>query len=57
MLLPPPAGALEAYSVSPKGAAHSVQLCEAVLEIAASPGRYGLHRWDALQALRLYYAS
>ena len=50
-------GLLDSLGLSPRGGEHSVQLCEAVLDMAASPGRYGLHPADALQAVRLYYAS
>jgi hypothetical protein len=45
------------YQLSPTGASSSVELCEAALEIAANPGKYGVHPADALQAVRLYYAS
>ena len=29
----------------------------AALEVAAHPARYGVHPWDGLQAVRLYYTS
>ena len=49
--------AVQDFGLSPRGAQHSMQLCEAALEIAAHPARYGVHPADALQAVRLYYAS
>ena len=51
------AGAIHEFGISPCGAQHAVKLCTAALEIAANPGRYGVHPWDALTAVRLYYAS
>ena len=46
-----------AEAVSPSGAISSVELCSLALEIAANPGRYGVHPQDALQACRMYYAK
>ena len=51
------ANAIADFGLSPRGAEHSVRLCEAALEIASSPARYGVHPAVALQAVRLYYAS
>ena len=48
---------VERFGLSPRGAEHSISLCEAALEIAASPARFGVHPADALQAVRLYYAN
>lgn len=49
--------AVEQFGLSPRGAGQSVALCEASLEIAANPGRYGVHPADGLQVVRLYYAN
>jgi hypothetical protein len=49
--------AIEKFGLSPGSGGHSVLLCEAALEIAANPGRFGVHPLDALQAARLYYAA
>ena len=48
---------VERFGLSPRGAEHSISLCEAALEIAANPARFGVHPADALQAVRLYYAN
>ena len=48
---------VNAIGLGPRGAAHSGRLSGAALEIAASPGRYGVHPLDGLQAVRMYYAA
>jgi len=48
---------VERFGLSPRGAEHSISLCEAALEIAANPALFGVHPADALQAVRLYYAN
>ena len=50
-------GAMESLDLNPRGAVHSGRLCAAALEIGAHPARYGVHPMDALQAVRIYYAS
>ena len=49
--------AVHEFGLSPGGALRSVALCDAAMELAAHPSRYGVHPADALQGLRLYYAS
>ena len=48
---------VEAMGLNPSGAEHACRLSAAALEVAAHPARYGLHPWDGLQAVRLYYTS
>jgi hypothetical protein len=50
-------GALGRFGLQPRGAADSVELCEAALDLAAQPAMYGVSVADAHQAVRLLYAT